>query len=73
MMYFENREGDTVVRDSIDEIGRYLDLFAELKKRLPGPDETNQQLDSIIQLMKERANGIIWSGQRKARYARASA
>jgi transcriptional regulator with XRE-family HTH domain len=48
MVYFENPDGDQVVRDRYEDIARYLDLFAELKKTAPAPGKTNSYLDTII-------------------------
>lgn len=48
MVFFEGPEGDEVVRDDKDRIGRYLDLFATLKKAVAGPEKTNAYLDTII-------------------------
>lgn len=47
MMYFENREGDVVIKDNPDEIARHIDLFAELKKVVPTADSANSIIDQI--------------------------
>lgn len=59
MMYFENPDGDVVIRDnSFEPVTKYLDMFAEMKRRVPPAAETNAQIDLIITLMEERRNGI---------------
>jgi len=59
MMYFENPEGDVVIKDNTFEpVARYLDMFADMKRKLPPATETNTQIDLIIALMEERRNGI---------------
>jgi transcriptional regulator with XRE-family HTH domain len=58
MMFFEGPEFDQVIRDRYEEIARYIDRFAELKKHLPDPRETNGQIEYLIELMTEGRNGI---------------
>lgn len=58
MMFFEGPEFDQVLRDRYEEIERYIDRFAELKKHLPDARETNGQIEYLIGLMKEGRNGI---------------
>ncbi|MFI5907961.1 helix-turn-helix transcriptional regulator [Dactylosporangium sp. NPDC051541] len=58
MVYFENRDGDAIVRDDVEVIAQYLDLFAELKQEVPSAADTNRHLDTIIELMENGQNGI---------------
>ena len=57
MMYFEIASGSQVIRDQYDDIADYIDRFSVLSKALPGPNETNRQIDSIIQQMHNSLNG----------------
>ena len=57
MMYFENPNFDQVVRDKYEEIENFIDRFAQLKKRIPSPKETNKQIEFIIQLIRDGKNG----------------
>jgi hypothetical protein len=52
MLYFENPEGDQVIRDNPETLQNYSDLFATIKKRIPGPEETGRILDSIIEQLR---------------------
>jgi transcriptional regulator with XRE-family HTH domain len=52
MLYFENPEGDQVIRDNPETLGTYSDLFSTIKKRIPGPEETGRILDSIIEQLR---------------------
>jgi hypothetical protein len=58
MVYFENPSGDIVIRDSHDETAPYLDMFNELHSTLPECAATNEQIDIIIELMKQGRNGV---------------
>jgi transcriptional regulator with XRE-family HTH domain len=58
MVYFENPDGDDVVRDQFEHIARYLDLFAELSAAVPAVSETNAYIDAIIAQMESAPDGI---------------
>jgi transcriptional regulator with XRE-family HTH domain len=61
MVYFENAGGDEVapdLRDRIEQIGHYLDMFADMKRALPESVETNAQLDAIIADMEAHPKGL---------------
>jgi transcriptional regulator with XRE-family HTH domain len=60
MMYFENPDFDQVLRDKYEEIEKYIERFAQLKKRIPSPKETSKQIEFIIQLFREGKNGPGW-------------
>jgi transcriptional regulator with XRE-family HTH domain len=58
MMYFETPEFTQVIRDRYEDIERFVDLFADLKKQTPDARETNQHLEFIIKQMEDGYNGI---------------
>jgi len=47
MMYFEGPDFDQVFHDKYDEIEKYIDRFNDLKRRIPGPAETNEKIRQI--------------------------
>ncbi|WP_430786546.1 Scr1 family TA system antitoxin-like transcriptional regulator [Actinoplanes sp. G11-F43] len=53
MLYFENPEGDVVIKEDGDEVARYADLFASLKETVPPDVETGAILDSVIRSVPE--------------------
>lgn len=55
MLYFESPKGDEVIRDSVDQTARHLDLFVELAKALPGPERTNAFIDTVTAALREGA------------------
>lgn len=72
MVYFENPDGDEVVKDQYDDIARYLDLFADLRKTVPGAKETNAYIDAIIAQLESQPNGTRLPAGRKPRKATAA-
>jgi transcriptional regulator with XRE-family HTH domain len=48
MMYLENPESLSVVREGRDEIERNIRMFNDLKKRIPSPKEANEALNRIV-------------------------
>ncbi|BCB86561.1 helix-turn-helix domain-containing protein [Phytohabitans suffuscus] len=58
MLYLELPGGDEVIRDRMDEIIPYMDMFADLQRRLASPDATNDIIDRVIALMEGGRNGI---------------
>jgi transcriptional regulator with XRE-family HTH domain len=59
MVYFEYPDGDIVIRDSTDASAPYLDMFASMQSSLTAPSELDEQLDTIIDLMKRQQNGVL--------------
>jgi hypothetical protein len=49
MMYHETPDDDLVIREDYESIAKNVQIFEALKKTIPGPDETNQRLDHLIQ------------------------
>jgi len=58
MVYFENPDGDVVIRETHDETAIYLDMFTELQKLLPSYASTDQYIDQVIELMEQGRNGV---------------
>jgi hypothetical protein len=72
MIYFENPEGDVVVRETDEVTEKYLDVFASLKHRLPDPAETNDQIDQIIELVNSGHNGVTATASGRGLVSQAS-
>lgn len=58
MLYLENPGGDVVLRDRLDDIAPYLDMFAEMRQSLAPPARFDDLVDELIELMNQRRNGI---------------
>jgi transcriptional regulator with XRE-family HTH domain len=58
MVYFENPDGDIVIYDNKSKTARYLDMFTGMNKALSEYAAVNELIDKIVELMKQRQNGI---------------
>jgi hypothetical protein len=58
MVYFENPDGDVVIRDGSDKSAPYLDVFTQMQGQLADYPELDSQIDEIIALMEQGRNGV---------------